>query len=154
MSAIANLRSAPAAFPPLNLHPYSHKKGPHVRSPEDSGSSSDSAAAVPKALRQNLFGSLLNSLERAIGVQLTAPATAASASTNVAAGSTHAATAGPTNSTGADSPSAAAPATSATVNGQSSITLLQNYLNNLAHNPRTDGPPAATFAGSNVSISV
>lgn len=125
MSAIANLRSAPAAFPPLNLQPHGHKKGPHIRSPEDSGSSSDSAAQVPAGLRQNLFGSLLNSLEQAIGLPLTAPTAAAAGSTTSAAAA----------------------------NVQSSVTMLQNYLNNLAHNPQTDGSPAARFAGSSVSVS-
>ncbi len=161
MSAIANLRAAPAAFPPLNLQPHGHKKGPHVRSPEDSGGSSDSAALGPAGLRQNLFGSMLNSLEQAIGLPVTAPTSAANGSTNAAAAaSTQPATTGPTTGAAADSggaaassASAASSADAATANAQASITMLQNYLNNLAHNPRTDGSPAAKFAGSNVSVS-
>ncbi len=155
MSAIANLRSAQAAFPPLNLQPHGHKKGPHVRSPEDSGGSSASAALVPAGLRQNLFGSMLNFLEQAIGLPVTALTIAANGSTNAAAASsTQPATTGATTGAAADSSGAAvSSAGAATANAQASITMLQNYLNNLAHNPRTDGSPAAKFAGSNVSVS-
>jgi hypothetical protein len=83
MSSIANLTSAPAALPPLNIHPHGHKKGSHVESTDDSGSST--AAQVPAGAAQNLFGSLLQSLEQVIGVQLSTPASAATASTGAGA---------------------------------------------------------------------
>lgn len=78
MSSIANLTSTPA-LPQLNIHPHGHKKGSHVESGDDSDG--NTAAPVPVGTAQNLFGSLLQSLEQVIGVQLsaTAPAGAASA---------------------------------------------------------------------------
>jgi hypothetical protein len=81
MSSIANLTSAGAALPSLNIHPHGHKKGSHVGSSDDSGSST--AAQVPVGTVKNLFATLLQSLEQVIGVQLsaTAPATAASTTT-------------------------------------------------------------------------
>src|ERR1700722_11080002 len=93
MSSIANLSSAPTAVPPGNLHLHGHKKGSHVGSTDDSGS--DTAAQMPVGAGQNLFGSMLQSLEQAIGVQLSAAtptATAATAAT--AAPAVTAATAG------------------------------------------------------------
>jgi len=78
MSSIANLSSAPSALPPVNVHPHGHRRGSHVESTEDS--SSDTAAQVPPGAAQNLFGSLLQSLEQVIGVQsTTATSTAAAA---------------------------------------------------------------------------
>ena len=82
MSVIANLSSAAAALPPLNPHLHGHKKGSHVQSADDTSGGSDSAAQVPAGLRQNLFGSLLNSLEQVIGVQATTPAIAATGTTS------------------------------------------------------------------------
>jgi hypothetical protein len=88
MSSIANLTSTPA-LPQLNTHPHGHKKGSHVASADDSDSTSNSntAAPVPVGTQQNLFGSLLQSLEQVIGVQLsaTAPAGAAAAATPASA---------------------------------------------------------------------
>jgi len=78
MSSIANLTSTPAALPPLNIHPHGHKKGAHAESADDSGSST--AAQVPVGTQQNLFGTLLQSLEQVIGVQLSAAAPAAAGS--------------------------------------------------------------------------
>jgi hypothetical protein len=74
MSLIANLSSAPSALPPVNVHPHGHKRGSHIESTDDSGS--ETAAQIPPGTAQNLFGSLLHSLEQIIGVQ---PATAAAA---------------------------------------------------------------------------
>ncbi len=78
MSIIASLRSAPPAFSALNLHPHGHKKGPHLQSIGDSDSGN--SAPVPTRLRQTLFGTLLNSLEQAIGVQTASAAAAATGS--------------------------------------------------------------------------
>ncbi len=144
MSVIANLGSTAAALPPINPHLHGHKKGSHVQSADDTGGGSDGAAQVPAGLQQNLFGSLLNSLEQAIGVQATAPAGAAAGTTSAAAGTSGAAPAGP----------ATAGSTGVSAAAQSSLTLLQNYLNNLLHNARTDGSPAAKLAGSNLNVTV
>jgi hypothetical protein len=82
MSSIPNLTSASSALPPLNFHTHGHKKGSHVGSTNDSGS--NPAGQVPVATVQNLFGTLLQSLEQVIGVQLSAPKPAATAATATA----------------------------------------------------------------------
>jgi hypothetical protein len=81
MSTIANLTSSSSALPLINAHPHGHKKTSQLDPTADSGSST--AAQVPAATAQNLFGSLLQSLEQVIGVQFasTAPSTAAAATT-------------------------------------------------------------------------
>jgi hypothetical protein len=123
MSLIANLSSAPSALPPVNVHPHGHKRGSHVASSDDS--SSDTAAQIPPGAAQNLFGSLLQSLEQVIGVQPATAAGAAATSSSAAAGS----------------PSAS-PAS----------TLLQNYLTNLSQNLQANGSQAAKIAGSSLSV--
>jgi hypothetical protein len=94
MSSIANLTSTPA-LAQLSTHLHGHKKGSHVASADDSDSSSNTAAPVPAGTQKNLFGSLLQSLEQVIGVQLSAAAPAAATSaaapaTAAAAASQHA----------------------------------------------------------------
>lgn len=157
MSAIANLSSAAAALPPVNPHLHGHKKGSHVQSTDDTGSGS--ATNVPTELKQSLFGSLLNSLEQVIGVQATTPAGAATTATSAAttgSSTTGAATTGSATTVSTD-PSAAGTGTLASTpnpvsaSAQSSLTLLQNYLNNLLHNPRADGA-AANLAGTNLNV--
>lgn len=107
MSSIANLGTALSAPPTVNIHPHGHKHGSHVQSLDDadSDSGSDTAAQIPAGTAQNLFGSLLQSLEQVIGVQ---PFTAADRSANAG--------------TGAAGASGAAPA---------QATSTQNFLNNL-----------------------
>jgi hypothetical protein len=129
MSTIPNLTSAPSAFPLVNIHPHGHKKGSQVDSTGDSASTT--AAQVPAAAAQNLFGSLLQSLEQVIGVQLGATAPAA-ASTTAGAGTTNGASAA-TASTSAATATATAGAGAA------------SYLHtNASQTPKT--------AGSNVSV--
>jgi hypothetical protein len=81
MSTIANLTSSPSALPLVNAHPHGHKKTSQLDPTADSGSST--AAQVPAATAQNLFGSLLQSLEQVIGVQFasTAPSATTAATT-------------------------------------------------------------------------
>ena len=79
MSSIANLGSTPAALPQFNLHPHGHKKGSQVQSTDPSSSSA--SPQLPVRAAQNMFTNLLQSLEQAIGVQLTAPVAAAPAAT-------------------------------------------------------------------------
>src|SRR5580700_4102479 len=109
MSSIPNLTSASSALPTLNIHTHGHKKGSHVGSPDDSTSSS--SAQAPAGSVQNLFGTLLQSVEQVIGLQLS-PAKPAAAATTAAAG---AGTTAATASTGA-----------ATASTQSAGSLLQN----------------------------
>jgi hypothetical protein len=137
MSSIPNLTSASSALPTLNIHTHGHKKGSHVGSPDDSTSSS--SAQAPAGSVQNLFGTLLQSVEQVIGLQLSPakPAAAAAATTTAAGAGTTAATA----STGA-----------ATASTQSAGSLLQNYLNNLSQNLRANGSQTPRAAGSTVSV--
>jgi hypothetical protein len=82
MSTIANLTSSSSsALPLVNAHPHGHKKTSQLDPTADSGSST--AAQVPAATAQNLFGSLLQSLEQVIGVQFasTAPSATTTAAT-------------------------------------------------------------------------
>jgi hypothetical protein len=136
MSVIANLSSAAAALPTLNPHLHGHKKGSHVQSADDTSGSSDGTAQVPAGVQQNLFGSLLNSLEQVIGVQATTPAAAPTGTTSAAPAGTNSATATGTSNA-----------------AQSALTSLQNYLNNLLNNARTDGSPAEKLAGSILNVS-
>jgi hypothetical protein len=88
VSSITNLTSA---LPLGNIQPHGHKKGSHVQSTADSDSATATAAPATAGAAQNPFGSLLQSLEQAIGVQFgaTAPAVAATAaSTTTGAGTT------------------------------------------------------------------
>jgi hypothetical protein len=99
MSSISSLTSSASALPTLNIHAHGHKKGSHVGSADDS--SSNAAAQAPAGTAgtvQNLFGTLLQSLEQVIGLQ-PSTATAATAAT-AAAGSGASATAA-TATTGA-----------------------------------------------------
>jgi hypothetical protein len=143
MSVIANLGSSvAAALPPINAHLHGHKKGSHVQSADDTSGSSDGTAQVPAGLQQNLFGSLLSSLEQVIGVQATTPATAPTGATSAApTGTTSAAATGTTTAAAGTSNAA-----------QSALTSLQNYLNNLLNNARTDGSPAEKLAGSILNV--
>jgi hypothetical protein len=99
MSSIANLTSAPSALPSFNIPPHGHKKGSHVGSTGDSGG--NTAGQVPVATAQTLFGSLLQSLEQVIGVQLgaAAPATATPATSTTSGTGTTASTDAATAST-------------------------------------------------------
>jgi hypothetical protein len=119
----------PSALATLNLHAHGHKKGSHVESTVDS--STATAAKVPPATVQNLFNSLLQSLEQVV-TGVSAPASAAT--TTVAASPASPA------SPAASVPSAAAQPGGAAGSTQSSSSLVQNYLSQLTK-----------LAGSNVS---
>jgi hypothetical protein len=145
MSAVTNLSSvSPAALPPLNLHGHGHKHGSHVESTDNSASTDTSSAQAPTGSTQNLFGTLMQSLEQVIGLQpsTTTPATTAGAATP-------AATASATTSASAATASAA----NSTATTQQQSMLLQNYLNNLSHKPQVSGSQAWTLAGSGVNAS-
>jgi hypothetical protein len=140
MSSIANLGSAAAALPQLNIHPHGHKKGSSALTDL---SSSDTAAQLPVPAAQNLFGNMLRSLEQVIGLNLTpAPAAAAAPAATATAG------AGTPGVTAAASPVVAAASTSA----QSANTLLQNYLHNAPQNLQADASKLQNLAGSKVSL--
>ncbi len=70
MSSLAMPSSVTAALPAVNIHPHGHghRKGPETGSLSNSSSSS-TAAQIPVGSTQNLFGSLLTSLEQVIGAQ-------------------------------------------------------------------------------------
>jgi len=149
MSSIATLSSAPSAVPPGNLHLHGHKKGSHLGSTDDS--SSDVGGQLPVGAAQNLFGSMLQSLEQVIGVQLSA-ATPAAAPTTAAAPATAATATPAVTAATATGVSAATSAAAVTASNQSKGTLLQNYLNNLSQQLPANGTQAAKLAGSNVSV--
>jgi hypothetical protein len=133
MSSIASLSSAPSALSSMTARAHGHKKGSRVESP-NSDSGGDAMTPVPAATQQNLFSSMLQSLEQVIGVQ-PATATAAapvanSAATGSAAGAAH---------------STAAPASTTA----SSTGALQKYLHNVSS--QSDDLRLPTAIGSNVS---
>jgi hypothetical protein len=80
MSSIGNLRFIPTPLPRANIPAHAHRKGSHPRLDGDSGS--DAAAQVPAATAQNLFGSLLHSLQQVIGLQSAATSQAPAAAQN------------------------------------------------------------------------
>jgi hypothetical protein len=86
MSIITNLTSTSSALPPVNIHPHGHKKGAQAASAGDFGS--DTAAQVPAGTAQNLFRTMLQSLEQVIGVQLGATASTATPTAATTAAST------------------------------------------------------------------
>ena len=137
MLPIPNLTSASSALPTLAIHTHGHKKGSHVGSPDDSTSSS--SAQAPSGSVQNLFGTLLQSVEQVIGLQLSAAKPAAAATTAAAAA-------------GAGTTAATASAGAATASTQPAGGLLQNYLNNLSQNLRANGSQTPRAAGSTVSV--
>src|ERR1700691_2622137 len=132
MSAVTNLSSvSPAALPPLNLHGHGHKHGSHVESTDNSASTDTSSAQAPTGSTQNLFGTLMQSLEQVIGLQ---PSTTTAATTAAPASATTSASA------------ATASAANSTATTQQQSMLLQNYLNNLSHKPQVSGSQASTLA--------
>jgi hypothetical protein len=141
MSLITNLSSTPTAQTATNVHPHGHKHGFHVDLTSDS-TTTDSSAQVPVGTAQTLFGSLLQSLEQAIGIQPSTSSTTPAATT----------TSSSTTATAATTSSTAAPSANPTAT-QSAGTLLQNYLNNAAQNQKPDGLTLPNVAG-NVRINV
>jgi hypothetical protein len=84
MSSIANLGSAAAALPTLNVHPHGHKRGsPALSATDFTGSDSTETPQVQTV--QDLFSNLLRSRAQVIGAQSGAatPAAGAAASTGV-----------------------------------------------------------------------
>jgi hypothetical protein len=136
MSSIPNLSSTPSsALFPTNIHAHGHKHGARA---DAVGNSSDDATQAPGAV-ENLFGSLLQSLEQVVGLQPgAAPAAAASSATSAAAG---AGTAG----TAASTPAAGAGAI------HTANTLVQNYLNNLSLKQQSGASQTTKPAGSTLN---
>jgi hypothetical protein len=75
--------SAATALPAMNIRPHGHGHKKDADSVTDPSSST--AAQTPAGSTQNLFGSLLSSLEQVMGAQ---PATAAASQAGAAAQST------------------------------------------------------------------
>jgi hypothetical protein len=162
MSSIASLSSAPSALSSLTAHSHGHKKSSRVGSTSND-SEGDAMTPVPAGTQQNLFSSMLQSLEQVIGVQ---PATAAAASAAAPAGSTAASgsAAAAAHSTPAATAAAAAhttPASAAAAAAQvtpaaaaataSSSTALQKYLHNVS--TQSNDLRFPTAVGSKVSAS-
>src|SRR5271154_5418553 len=86
MSSIANLSGASSALSTMTVRAHGHKKGSQLESTDDS--SSDTTAAVPAGTQQNLFSSMLQTIEQAIGLQSTTatPAVSGTATSATAAG--------------------------------------------------------------------
>ena len=146
MSAVTNLSSvSPSALPPVNLHGHGHKHGSHVESTDASNdsTSNDALGQAPAGSTQNLFGTLMQTLEQVIGLQssTTTPATTASAATPAAAASA---------TTSASAATASAANSTSSTQQQQSM-LLQNYLNNLSHKAQADGAQSPKVAGSSIS---
>ena len=136
MSSIANLSSAPSALSSITAHSHGHKKGSRVES-TSSDSDGDAMTPVPAGTQQNLFSSMLQSLEQVIGVQTAPPATASAVAP---AGTTSGSTA------------AAAPTTPASAAATASSTAaLQKYLHNVSS--QTNDVRFPTGVGSSVSAS-
>jgi len=85
MSPLAIPSSVTAALPALNVHPHGHghKKGSELDLSTDATSST--AAQVPVASAQNLFGKAFTALEQLIGLTPPAASPAAAPNTNPAA---------------------------------------------------------------------
>jgi hypothetical protein len=90
MSSLTIPSSATAGLPAVNVHPHGHghKKDSLSDLSTDSSDSSSTAAQIPVASAQNLFGSLFNSLQQLIGARPTPSAAdpASASNTNAASG--------------------------------------------------------------------
>jgi hypothetical protein len=87
MSSIANLGSAAAALPQLNMHPHGHKKG----SPSSTDFTVSDSTETPQVQTvQDLFSNLLKSRAQVIGAQSgpATPAAGAAASSSVQSANT------------------------------------------------------------------
>jgi len=142
MSSIPSLSFSASTLPTSNVHPHGHKRGSHVESGGDSSSSS--GTPVPAAAQQNAFSSLLQSLEQAIGVQSGTATAAPAASSAATAASAAAGAVGAANTANA--------AAAAGTPTHSASALLQNYLNNRAHNLQANGSQTLKIGGSSVSV--
>jgi hypothetical protein len=148
MSAIASLSSASAALPTIKSHAHGHKKGSQVESTDDAISDA-TLAPVPAATQQNLFSSLLQSLQQTVGAQ-TATATSATATTSATA----AASAPAGGATTASTPSAAAATTAGgATTAKSATAALQTYINNVSQQLQANGSQTANPAKPNLSVS-
>jgi len=76
--SLISTAAATAASPTLNLIPHGHKKGGHAVKDGAASSSTQGPATT-----QTLLSSLFESIEQVIGVSLTAPKSAASATAPV-----------------------------------------------------------------------
>jgi transcription elongation factor len=155
MSSVStNLSSvSPAALPPVKLHSRGHKLGSQVESADDS-TSNDALGQGPSGSTQNLFGTLMQSLEQVIGVQpSTTPATTAGTTTpaTTAGTTTPATAASATTAASASTRCATASAANGTSTTAQQSTLLQNYLNNLSHKGQADASQSPKVAGSSIS---
>ncbi len=170
MSSIANLSSASSALSAMTVRAHGHKKGSQLDSLDDS--SSDTTAAVPAGTQQNLFSSMLQSIEQAIGLQSTtatpaAATTTAANATNSGSGTTSASATTASNAitaaaaaanTGIGAAASTTAAAVSTANAratatQASISALQKYMNNVPQNLPANRAQLPNLSGSGVSVS-
>jgi hypothetical protein len=148
MSSVSNLSAAAStALPQVTLQSRAHKRGSQVESADDS-MSSDASADGPTGTAQNLFGTLMQSLEQVIGLQ---PSTSTPAATASATGA--ASNASSTTSAAAATASTTASAAAGKCSTHRPSTQLQNYLNNLSQKLQANGTQVPTLTGSGVSTS-
>ena len=138
MSIAAISAAASTVIPAINVQPHGHKKGLKLES--DSNGTDTTVGQTPTTTNQNLFSSLLQSLEQVTGVQ---PAASTGTAAVVAAGA--AADAGATSAAGAAT-AAAAGVTPATVPATPSSSQLSGILHSLHY-----FNPSQGLVGSNVN---
>ena len=137
MSSAAISAAASTVIPAINVQPHGHKKGLKLESSNDTDTT---VGQTPTTTNQNLFSSLLQSLEQVTGIQ---PTTSTGSAAVVTAGA--AADAGAASAASAAT-TAAAGVTPATVPTTPSSSLLSG----IAH-PLHYFLPSQSSVGSNIN---
>lgn len=150
MSSAAISAAASTVIPAINVHPHGHKKG--LQADSESNGTDTTVGQTPATTNQNLFSSLLQSLEQVIGVQ---PTSSTSAAASAAAGA--AADAGAASAASAAT-TAAAGVTPATVTATPASAQTLARLNHSAHrflqNLQTNGNAPQSLVGGTVNANV
>ena len=149
MSLIATTAAASAVSPTVNLFTHGHKKGGHAGFGKDATASS---ATQGPATTHSLLSSLFESIEQVIGISVTAPPQAASATTPAAGAVT--AAAGAAAATAGASSAAMSSTTTPSINAAAaaapgSAQDVQGFLHSLFQALRADGLGGS--AGATVS---
>jgi hypothetical protein len=142
MSLIATTAAASAVSPTVNLFTHGHKKGGHAGFGKDATASS---ATQAPATTHSLLSSLFESIEQVIGISVTAPLQAASATTPAAGAVTAAAGASSAALSSTTTPSINAAAAAAPGSAQD----VQGFLHSLFQALKADGLGGS--AGATVS---
>jgi len=150
-----NAISASAVLPAANFHPHGRHRGTHV----DTGTTSGTGSIVgqlPVGATTGLFGSLLQSLERAVGTQSAASTGAAATGTAAATPLTgsSAANAATSNLTAAFNQLVNGVNGGAAIASTSSNSTLQHFLTTLLQNLQTNGVQSPSSIGAHVNAEV